>query len=70
MTSVFLVASDVSRTSTTETSDEIDGFIFGTEKDFERERLIEEMKSATAERITMKIDENLACEEEINVDDI
>ena len=66
----ILDKNDVSRTATAETSDEIDGFIFGTERDFERERLIEEMKSATAERITMRIDENAACEEEINVDDI
>lgn len=66
----ILDKNDVSRTATSETSDEIDGFIFGTEKDFERERLIEEMKSATSERITMKIDENVGREEEINVDDI
>ena len=66
----ILDKNDVSRTATAETSDDIDGFIFATERDFERERLIEEMKSATAEKITMRIDENVVCEEEINVDDI
>lgn len=48
------------------------GFAFGTEKDFERERLNEEMKSATAQKITMKIEEmgGEGVEEEINIDDI
>jgi translation initiation factor 1A len=66
----ILDKNDVSRASTVEATDDTDGFTFGTERDFERERLIEEMKSATSERITMKIDENAAAEEEINIDDI
>ena len=60
---------DVSRNAS-ETTDDKDGFTFGTDADFERDRLIEEMKSATAEKITMRIDENVVAEEEINIDDI
>jgi translation initiation factor 1A len=60
---------DVSRDAASEIMEDIHGFAFGTDTDFERERLIEEMKSATAERITMRIDENTV-EEEINIDDI
>lgn len=58
---------DVSRSSTEETTTESDGFVFGTDRDFEREKLVEEMKSATSQKITMRIDEK---EEEINIDDI
>ena len=52
-----------------------DEFTFGTDRDFERDRLIEEMKSSTAERITMRVAEStsevaVATEEEINFDDI
>jgi hypothetical protein len=49
-----------------------DDFIFGTDRDFERERLIEEMKSSTAQKITLKIkeEEKEEEEEEINIDDI
>ena len=62
---------DVSRDLLKESTEEKDGFTFGTEKDFERERLIQEMNSATAEKITMKIDEiTETVEEEINIDDI
>lgn len=62
---------DVSRDLLKESTEEKDGFTFGTEKDFERERLIQEMNSATAEKITMKIDElTEKVEEEINIDDI
>jgi translation initiation factor 1A len=65
----ILDKNDVSRSSTEETSEERDGFVFGTDRDFERERLVEEMKSATTQKITMKIEENEK-EEEINIDDI
>jgi translation initiation factor 1A len=64
----ILDKNDVSRSAISETSEEADGFAFGTDRDFEREKLIEEMKSATSEKITMKIDEKE--EEEINIDDI
>jgi translation initiation factor 1A len=63
---------DVSRDAHNITDDN-SGFIFGTDADFEREKLVEEMKSATAEKITMKIGEKEKekdDEEEINIDDI
>jgi translation initiation factor 1A len=44
--------------------------IFSTEREFERDRLIEEMKSSTMEKITFKIEENENTEEEVNIDDI
>lgn len=61
---------------------EDDAFVFGTDRDFERAKLIEEMKSATTEKITFtlgekKEGEKKECEkkeeeieEEVNVDDI
>lgn len=60
---------DVSRDAHSSSADD-SGFIFGTDADFEREKLVEEMKSATVQRITMKIDEKEKEEEEINIDDI
>jgi len=66
----ILDKNDVSRSTTSETTDDTDGFTFGTERDFERDRLVEEMKSATSQKITMKIDENVTAEEEVNIDDI
>ena len=57
--------------------DEEDAFVFGTDRDFEREKLIEEMKSATLEKITFTLGETKGgekkedeTEEEVNVDDI
>ena len=50
--------------------------IFSTERDFERDRLVEEMKSSTMEKITLKPGQenstniNNEEEEEINIDDI
>ena len=44
--------------------------IFSSEREFERDRLIEEMKSSTMEKITFKIEENTDIEEEVNIDDI
>ena len=56
---------------------EDDTFVFGTDRDFEREKLIGEMKSATIETITFTIGEKKAGEkkedeqeEEVNFDDI
>lgn len=57
---------DVSRESDNKQDD---GFTFGTDADFERERLIEEMKLATTEKISLKVSEQEE-EEEVNVDDI
>lgn len=65
---------DMSKVVSGETSFTDDDFIFGTDRDFERERLIEEMKSSTAQKITLKIkeekEEKKEEEEEINIDDI
>jgi hypothetical protein len=60
---------DISRDAHTET-DENSGFVFGTDTDFEREKLVEEMKSATSQKITMKVVEKEEEEEEINIHDI
>jgi translation initiation factor 1A len=66
----ILDKNDVSRDTKQELLEEADGFTFGTEKDFERERLIEEMKSATAEKITLKAVEEETADEEVYFDDI
>jgi len=53
-----------------------DDFIFGTDRDFERDRLSQEMRSSTTERITLRVGESkeeavaAPTEEEINIDDI
>lgn len=60
---------DISKDKFKDCGDE-DGFIFSTDRDIEREKLIEDMKSVTAEKITMRIDEIVENEEEVNVDDI
>ena len=43
-------------------------FQFATDKDVERDRLIEEMNSTTAARVTLKVEE--IEEEQVNIDDI
>jgi translation initiation factor 1A len=40
--------------------------VFGSDRDFERERLLKEMKTSTMETITMKLENNN--EDEVNVD--
>jgi initiation factor 1A len=50
-----------------------DQLVFSTDRDIERQHLIEQMKSATAEKITLKLGENpeeSEKEEEVNFDDI
>ena len=46
--------------------------VFGSDRDFERERLLEEMKTSTIETITMKLENNSEedVDTEVNVDDI
>lgn len=45
--------------------------IFSTERDFERDRLLEEMKSSNTEKIILKLgQENEEEAEEVNIDDI
>ena len=70
----ILDSNDVSKVALGEASDSTgDDFVFGTDRDFERDRLIQEMNSSTAEKITLRIGENDVdepTEEEINFDDI
>jgi initiation factor 1A len=70
----ILDANDVSRTVSGETGLEDDDLVFGTEQDFERERLVEEMKSSTAEKITLHIEKKQEideyADEEVYFDDI
>jgi len=78
----ILDSNDVFKTNLGESTVGEDKFFFGTDRDFERERLIEEMKSPTVERITLRIGESNVKqaavatsdekndEEEINFDDI
>lgn len=51
-----------------------DQFVFATDRDIERQNLIREMDSATAEKITLKIEEtdkdDKHIDDEVNVDDI
>ena len=62
---------DVSRDNLKDTTDTMNEVVFGTERDFEREQLIAEMNSVTAEKITFKLgDYQDNKEEEINIDDI
>lgn len=72
-----LESNDVSKTNLGESAGIDDGIMFGTDRDFERDRLIEEMKSSTAERITLRVGESKeeavaapSEEEEVNFDDI
>jgi len=72
-----LDTNDVSKTNLGQDSQTLDEVIFGTDRDFERDRLIEEMKLSTTERITLRSGEaneqSVAGhieEEEINFDDI
>jgi initiation factor 1A len=71
-----LDSNDVSKTNLGEAVDDNDDFMFGNDRDFERDRLIQEMKSSTAERITLRVEETRQEEvaaptaHEINIDDI
>lgn len=73
---LILDTNDVSKVTLGETNVS-DDFIFGTDRDFERERLIQEIHSSKAEIITFrdcesdeKTDSELIKEEDINIDDI
>ena len=71
-----LDSNDVSREVIKDSNGEYNDIIFGSERDFEREKLIEEMKSSTIEKISFKNDEkskdtdSVVDEEEVNFDDI
>ena len=73
-----LDSNDVSKTILKEAVGD-DDILFGTDRDFERDRLIQEMQSSTTERITLQVresrntttvDSTSAAEEEVNIDDI
>jgi initiation factor 1A len=72
----ILDSNDVSKTNLGETVADNDDFIFGTDRDFERDRLIQEMQSSTTERITLRVGESrqeavaAPTEDEVNIDDI
>ena len=70
----ILDTNDVSRDAKESSREEDDGFAFATDRDFEREKLITEMKSSTSKKITLNLDENTEekenIEDEINFDDI
>jgi len=62
---------DISRSS--DITGEVADILFATEKDLEREKIIQEMKSETAEKISLKVTETSLNEEdneEVNIDDI
>jgi initiation factor 1A len=73
-----LDSNDVSKTNLKETVGD-DDILFGADRDFERDRLIQEMQSSTTERITLQLGESsneLAvartspAEADVNIDDI
>jgi len=69
----ILESNDVSKVNLNKLGDFSDELIFGTDKDFERVRLIQEMQSSTTERITLRVEETDVvepAEKEINFDDI
>jgi initiation factor 1A len=68
----ILDSGDVSRDTFKKSSTAYDdNIVFGTEQDFDREKLIQEMNSVTAERILLRAtDAENEFEEEINIDDI
>jgi translation initiation factor 1A len=75
---ITLINNDISRTKTQgDNNNEEDGFNFVTEKDMERQKFIEEMKSEATEKISLKIQEsnnennnNDIYDDEVNIDDI
>ena len=69
---ITLDNNDVSKANAGETVNSDDDFVFSTDKDIERNRLMEDVKSSTAEKIKMVVtdDNGATVEEEINFDDI
>jgi hypothetical protein len=69
---ITLDNNDVSKSNAGETVNSDDDFVFSTDKDIERNRLMEDVKSSTAEKIKMVVtdDAGSTVEEEINFDDI
>ena len=70
---ITLDNNDVSKSNAGETVNSDDDFVFSTDKDIERNRLMEDVKSSTAEKIKMVVTDDATgatVEEEINFDDI
>jgi initiation factor 1A len=65
----MLESNDVSKINLG-TSQTEDDFVFGTDMDFEREKIIQEMKSATTEKIKLQVEDSDAIEDTINIDEI
>jgi translation initiation factor 1A len=59
-----LITNDVSKIQEEQVDE--NAFQFATDRDIERDRLIEEMNSATGTRVTLHVED----EEEVNIDDI
>ncbi len=66
----ILDKNDISKTNLGESVICEDDFLFGTDRDFERDRLIEEIKSSTTEKIMFPVKSEKEKEEDINFDDI
>jgi translation initiation factor 1A len=70
----ILDANDASKNGVKDINDYDDVFTFATDREIDRERLVNEMKSSTMEKITLKIGETRQeedqGEQEINIDDI
>jgi initiation factor 1A len=67
-----LESNDVSK-SILEATSVSDDIIFGSEREFERDRLIQEMRTSNLERITLRVSEEIVeedTEDNINIDDI
>lgn len=73
----ILESNDVTKTNLREAVGD-DDILFGTDRDFERDRLIQEMQSSTTERITLQLGESrnmttvdgTSAVEEVSIDDI
>ena len=65
----ILMANDISRSIVGMEKDD-DLFKFSSDRDIEREHFIAEMKSSTAEKVILRIQEMDEKEEEINIDEI
>jgi initiation factor 1A len=67
---IVLDNNDISKATAGEVSISEDDFMFCTDKDIERKRLIDDVKSSTTEKIKIETEENGEGEEDINFDDI
>lgn len=67
----LLDSGDITRDAFKSSSSKYDDIVFGTERDFDRERLIEEMNSETSKKIILQAEEkDQEMDEEIDINDI